>query len=136
MDHAKCGLCSSLVDRAAAARSVVDTSFFNLTETIGGSVEARVVHKVVGARDSGHEDPVATVINVKDDSFTSSEIFLDVVGIVDLADEAETESANGAPNKEVARYVATIVSEPLVDSLGGGNSTTNLFATVSEDHRN
>ena len=45
---------------------------------------------------------MATVVDVKDDSPALSEVVLDVVGVVGLANEAETEGVYGTPDEEIA----------------------------------
>ena len=98
----------------------VDASLAYLTEAVGSSCEAGVVYEVAGARNTGHKNPVATVVDVEDDSSALSEVVLDVVGVVSLANEAETEGVNGTPDEEVAGNIAAIVSEEGLQSLGSG----------------
>ena len=46
----------------------VDASLADLTEAVGSACEAGVVNEVAGARNTGHKNPVATVVDVKDDT--------------------------------------------------------------------
>ena len=127
---------SSLESGSTASGSVVDASLADLTEAVGSACEAGVVNEVAGARNTGHKNPVATVVDVEDDSSALSEVVLDVVGVVCLANEAETEGVDGTPDEEVALNIAAIVSEEGVQSLGGGLGTSNRPTTVSNNHGN
>ena len=79
---------------------------------------------------------MATVVDVEDDSSALSEVVLDVVGVVGLANEAETEGVYGTPDEEIAGNIAAIVSEEGVQSLGSGLGTSNRPTTVSNNHGN
>ena len=116
---------SSLEDRSTASGSVVDASLADLTKAVRGACKAGIVNKVAGARNTSQEDPVATVVDVEDDSLALSEVVLDVVSRVGLANEAETEGGYGTPNEEITGNIATIVSEEGVQSFGSGRSTAN-----------
>ena len=129
-------LLSSLEDGSTASGSVVDAGLADLTKAVRGACKAGVVNEVAGARNAGHEDPVATIVDVEDDSLALSEVVLDVVGRVGLANEAETEGGYSAPNEEITGNVAAIVSEEGVQSLGSGSSTANRSTTVSNNHGN
>ena len=79
---------------------------------------------------------MTTVVDVKDDSPALSEVVLDVIGVVGLANEAETEGVYGTPDEEIAGNIAAIVSEEGVQSLGSSLGTSNRPSTVSNNHGN
>ena len=116
-----------------ASGAGVDTRVDDLGLSVGGLSKAGIVDEVGSARVAGHKDPVATLVNVEDDCFALVEVVDDLGVRGRLGHEGETELADRAPDKGCAR-IATISTQPSIQSSWVGSLAVDLATTVVEDH--